>query len=125
VNDLLLKNAKSLTVEQTTLQVYQLIAVCTVLIIGIFFLIICSGKKEPTQLVTHNMKVDYIKVNNSVRACCCEKQLKEAIAAVDAFFVRHHKSDKDNKDLMMYYTFLLRSLSEKKSQINAIEEITA
>ena len=111
--------------NQITLQYCQLIALSIPLIIGVIFLTVVTFKKDTLNLASHNMKVDYIATKNIIKACCCEKQLHAAMAIADSFFIRHHKSDSNNKELQMYYAFLLRAISEKREQINEIDRVTA
>jgi hypothetical protein len=99
------------------------LAALTFLAVGFFFLVVLWPKK--LEKPVDQAKVDYHVIKYMISECHTLRQVRKMEQAIDEFFTRHHRSDKDNKDLIMYYTFLLRAISEKKSQINAIEEITA
>jgi hypothetical protein len=85
------------------------------------------GKKKETyqEVILERMKADYFRLNNRIKLCTSEKQLKLFEGVIDIFFNNHFQSGGKNKELQQYYAFLLRAISEKKAELNAIQEITA
>lgn len=107
------------------------VAIVTALIIAFLFLIgfkfsdILLSRKSESEIMLRRMKSDYHLIKRCIDECKSEKQLSDITAKMDAFFDKYHKSNQRNKELQMYYTFLLRVISKKKKQFNGIKEISA
>jgi hypothetical protein len=111
-------------VEQVTQQALIHFAALTFFIVGVYFLIALWPKPpKPVLMPLDREKTEYFFLKNKIKNCRNEKDLNWCESLIDVFFDKHYNSC-DNKELQQYYTFLLRAISEKREEINSIDQVT-
>jgi len=115
-------------VDKSTQVLYIHLAIWIALFVVAYFLVafnVGKKKEDKEQVRLNRMKRDYFELKHGIEICCNENTLMLFEVSMDQFFERYHVSGKKNKELLQYYTFLLRASSEKRNEFNGIQEVTA